>query len=596
MAAASSIGKWSVQAGIDARGMQTGAQQAIQSAKGLESSLEGVFGRMGAAVKFPGISIGFENVMSAIGLQSGRQFLEGFTQTVDENLELGFLNDRLGTSVEWLSGLQTVANEVSINSEQFGSAMNRLNMRMGEASLGSAEARRSFSQLGLEWDRLSTQGFEQNFSAIAEALSQVENRSERARLAQELFGRGEGQRILRLMEGGARGLAAAMDDVHARGGFITAEGLSRLQAADDAMDRVTTALSSSWRSFVTTTAPAVTGAFDEINRIMQAIGGAWDRMTGPTALARADQLLGRLAPPAPAVSPQPPLPEFGGQTQGGFGFQGAGALTWSPFGGGFPAALPPGSTVAEREAEVESLRQEQETQRRLLQQRRNEAAGAQADREAIMAGRFDFFESTRSDAQQQAVDASNLANARLQATSNDAADAARRLAEAESGLTAERARAAIIAQTALDAEESSAMAADARRAEADSNEAARITEQVATPFEGFNARMMRLRELFDNGNISAQTFERATGSAVEALSRTIPQIGASPLLGSLSAGSSETASIIQGSMSPQVDRLTEIAAGIEAMREQTEEARAIQEQLLDFFENGEGLRIVGITD
>ena len=544
MASASNIGKWSAQASIDASGVQKGAAQVIQQAKGMESALEGVFGRMGAAVKFPGISIGFENVMSAVGLQAGRMFTDNFQKTVDENLELGFLNDRLGTSIEWLSTLQTAASEVSITGEQFSAGMNRLNMRIGEAALGSAEARKSFTDLGLSFERIESQSFEQNFTDIAQALSQVASRSERARLAQELFGRSEGQRMLRLMEDGATGLAIAMGDVRSRGGFITADGLERIRAADDAMDRITTRLASTWRNFVVATAPAVVGALDGINNAMDRIADAWARIT--------------TGGPRPLIRPE----EFGESLD---------ATIASILQGVTPTATPAFDVGA---MDAEALRRLEERFGANWQEQlggfvlpHNVFEGANSVTELANAA------TALSSSMLTVASAQNVTA--TQATANTTAfqqqTSALRVQIATMGMSAEAAqrfRNQIAGLTEAQLQEIDVLnsAAAARRAALAQQESAmNLTRQLATQARSpLEVMENRLRQI-DNAGLNAEQRGRLFAAAMPTQS--------SPLLGSMSAGSSEVASIIQSSMVPQRDIAADTLAVLQGMREDQERDR-----------------------
>lgn len=574
--AATNIGKWSAQAVIDTAGVTAGANKAIAEA----NRVKGALGNIGGAIDIGGGATLFGGgkaiAFAAAAVATGQRFAQDFTQTVDDNLELGFLANRLGTSVESLSTLQTVARESNISTQSFASGMDRLNMRLGEASLGGEEAQRSFRRLGLEWQQLTTQGFDKNLMAISQAFLSIENRSERARLAQEIFGRGEGQRMLRLMEIGAVGLAEAMADVRTRGGFITADQLSRLQAADDAFDRMTTASANGWRNFVVAIAPAVTGVLNEWNRAMAQIDRSIVRLTAPSVATRAQQLLQSLTPPSAEAA----VPDAFTQQLGELMFPSS----------AFPAAAAP-MNISEHEAEVERRRAELGEARIALHDLANEEARRRAAAEAA-AQEVNVF--TGPTPQQQAViDAARLANNHLETATNNAAEAARQLAEAESSLASARER----EQLQQQARNRERIAENQRSILRDIDEADRITEQGRTPLEAFGARMERLQELFESGNLTDQAFARATrgarGRMLGDMFGNIQAPAPSPLLGSLSAGSSEAAAVIQGAMNPQVDQLSAIVAGIQAQQEELERTREIQEQLLELFENGE-IHIAGL--
>lgn len=527
------LGKWVAESRIDASGMQKGAAQAIQSAKGMESALEGIFGRMGAALKFPGISLGFESLATALPLQAARMFINQFQESATAAENLGFLNDQLGTSVEWLSALQTAAGESGIETQQFTASIGRLQQTLGQAALGSSEAQGTFSRLGLDWQRLRGQNFEFVFSQVAESLSQIDDRAERARLAVELFGREGGQRMLRLFQDGARGVDRAIVDVQGRGGFLTQEALDRMLAADNALDRMSTSWNNLWRDFNVAVAPAVTESLNGIQAVTREIGIAWQRLTA------------RGVPSVP-----------GGEAE-------AGAIEEAaPFGGFSPhmAGL-----------------------RFLL----GNASREQAGLEAILG---------------RPIDQPNQA-AQLEA---DLAFAVAQLDDQFNRPEEERIRA-------------NRLAAQGRQEGMlqDITDADRLTAENFSPMERFADRLDRINELFESGNISAETMQRATAQAMATIGNTTPlmvfrngiadiqaqaarlnaeQRGAAvrqlvdrlpglnqqaPLLGALRADSAEVGAILQASASPQVDLLSRTVDLLEAMKEAEAERATVNAQLGD---------------
>lgn len=231
---------------------------------GMGQKLGATLGSMGGKIAAFGLSL-----PQLLGITSIQQIGSQLNQTLEQELELGHLNDLLGTSVEWLSALRTVASENSVSGEQFTQALNRMNQTLGRAIEGSSEARETFSALGLDWRQMRDQGFERNFMAIADAFGAIEDRSVRARLAVELFGREGGSRMLRQFQEGGEGLRRAMADARGRGAITTAEDQQRFRDLDNAIDRITTNWRQTWVDFMSTTAPALTRLFNRIADILE---------------------------------------------------------------------------------------------------------------------------------------------------------------------------------------------------------------------------------------------------------------------------------------------------------------------------------------
>jgi len=95
-----------------------------------------------------------------------------------------------------------------------------------------------------------------------------------------------------------------------------------------------------------------------------------------------------------------------------------------------------------------------------------------------------------------------------------------------------------------------------------------------TPRFNLEREVARIQRLF-----GANDPER--NNQLARLFQNLPTLGPAPLLGALSAGSSDVGAILQESMSPQVDRMTEIKAVLEAMRDQEREGQRTREEIKD---------------
>lgn len=118
---------------------------------------------------------------------------------------------RMGVTVEALSGLKAAAREAGVETEELEQGFARMERTIIQAARGAGAARDSLGRLGLTVADLSGLAPDEQFIKIAEALARVENPANRAALAMEVFGRG-GQRLLPLInqgEAGIRRLAGA---------------------------------------------------------------------------------------------------------------------------------------------------------------------------------------------------------------------------------------------------------------------------------------------------------------------------------------------------------------------------------------------------
>lgn len=431
------IGKWSVAAGVDAGSFGTGVNSMVKDTQraeksvragfsGMEQAVDGALGGVGASMSLFGMRVGFQSLSVASVVNSLKQTWSGLQETLGQEIDLAFLNDELGTTLEWLSSLRTLASENSTTQEQFTGAMQRFNQQLGQASLGSSEAIRAFQRLGLTVEELQGLSFEQKFQRAASALAGMEDRTQRARLAMELFGRGGAAGMLRLVDN----LGERLQDVRERGGFTTQGANQRFQELNTSIDRMSTTWSNLWREFLGTTAPLVSRVMEGWRRIL------FHTEANPLALAERTQDNSRFA-----------------MLQMARRFR---------------------DTGDESLLSLESLRRD----------------GYTVPDQFQLGGPQGIL-----DAHRVLQELDPL----YQAVADSSADAANRLERFNL--------------------EMSRMRQQDRTAGllADISEADRIFEQTRNPVEQFEARIERLIFLFNEGNLSAETFERAVGQAMNTL-------------------------------------------------------------------------------
>lgn len=540
---AQNLGKWIQEATVDARGFQTGVRSMIDSSRNAQNQLSSIFDRISATVNLSPTTF-------LSGLSIGG-FMQQFQRATETAENIGFLNDQLGTSIEWLTALRTAAGESGIRAEQFEGSIQRLQQTIGNAALGSTEAQATFRDLGLSWERLRTQRFETTFAQVAGALAGIEDRSVRARLSMELFGREGGRVMQRLTAGGAEGVAATIADLQGRGGFMTQADLDRLLQAANALDSMATRSANFGRNLMSAVAPFITGILEGLERLDAGIARIIQNMRGQVPsmqmawAPRQDQI---------ALTPE----EFQNQQNAFAAAQGV---------------APPQNPLANAGTSIEEL---QGSQRLAFQQEGAASVRVAMAEQAVAAARQRLAAAPRGDrllgggptAEQQAAmqalaDAEHSLNARRQ----EAAEAAARLAQAENLVNDARAQAEREAQRAREDQ--------MRQDEAQMNRIRQMTVAAQTPFEAMQARLRG----FEGQGLTEQQQGRL-------IRNTIGQTQASPLLGSLSADSSETAAIIQASMNPQVDvaRSTlDILRQMQADQErQREEDRQIAQEWREF--------------
>lgn len=141
---------------------------------------------------------------------------------------------RTGLSVEALSELGFAAERSGSSMEDVEKVVRRLSVSIRGGVQGLKTYTDAFDDLGLDAKKLEDLSPEDQFIAVAEALSNIEHPGKRAALAVQLLGKG-GAQLLPLMNGGAAGIEALREEARKLGLTIDTETATSAAELTDAM-------------------------------------------------------------------------------------------------------------------------------------------------------------------------------------------------------------------------------------------------------------------------------------------------------------------------------------------------------------------------
>lgn len=120
---------------------------------------------------------------------------------------LAKLSQKTGVSVEDLSAFQNSAELAGVSSDQFGTAMVRLNKSLAEAAGGSKEQIAAFKALGISQEQLINLSPAQALEKISDAFAGAEDGAAKTQIAMALLGK-SGADLIPLLNGGSKALRA----------------------------------------------------------------------------------------------------------------------------------------------------------------------------------------------------------------------------------------------------------------------------------------------------------------------------------------------------------------------------------------------------
>jgi hypothetical protein len=241
------------------------------------------------------------NTKILAGIELGRLFVDGVqaianvfrdvanrvtTLVSSVNSGIDSLNDlsaRTGINVEALQGYSLAAKLAGVDTEQFGTAVQRLAVNIGKATPGDA-LDKALKGINLSLADLRALSPEQQFSEIGQAISQLPTAADRAAAAVAIFGK-QGAALAPLFREGA----ASIEELQARaerlGIIISETQVNNVADMNDAFDLVAATVNGIVGQVIGNLAPAVTAVTNEFLRFVEEWSGA--QGTGGTGIANA---------------------------------------------------------------------------------------------------------------------------------------------------------------------------------------------------------------------------------------------------------------------------------------------------------------------
>ena len=179
---------------------------------------------------------------------------------------------RTGMSTEAVSSLGYAAEQSGTDMATLEKGVRGMQRAMDAAATKGGEAAELFQRLGLDVRALSQLSPEDQFVAIADALSGVQDPGKRAALAMQVFGKA-GAALLPLLEGGAAGIAELQAEAIRLGIVMDRDTANAATALGDAVD----AMGKGLRSIVVNIGGAVAPIFTQVARVVSLVAGEFSR-------------------------------------------------------------------------------------------------------------------------------------------------------------------------------------------------------------------------------------------------------------------------------------------------------------------------------
>jgi hypothetical protein len=215
--ASSLIGSLRVALSLGTADFEAGANKAAAISRTKAKEIEGAFGSAKAAIT--GLFAAF-----TVGLLT-----EQIKKSLDYAGSLAEVSRTLGVTTKDLQTFRFAATQTGVAQDQLEVGLRRLTVSMGKAELGSKDQAKAFGAIGISLDQLKGKNTGEVFRLMADGLSKVTDRSQRAAIEMTLMGR-SGSTLDNLLAPGAKRLNELAEAAQ-RLGIVLSD--SQIQGAEE---------------------------------------------------------------------------------------------------------------------------------------------------------------------------------------------------------------------------------------------------------------------------------------------------------------------------------------------------------------------------
>lgn len=205
------------------------------------------------------------------GVGEAITFLNGtLDKMMGQMAKVGQEAQKMGVSAESFQALKIAADDAKVDFETFASSFDKVRQAISQASAGNEEMAMSFAELGLRYEELMSLSPEDQFFAVTEALSELEDEGERNRLGTALLGDEYVKIAGRLEEFSAKATKAKSNAA-----IISDKDIETAQRYQQSMDKLSSTLE---KISMTVLGPVIrdfSESMDEMYNMMRRYG-AWE--------------------------------------------------------------------------------------------------------------------------------------------------------------------------------------------------------------------------------------------------------------------------------------------------------------------------------
>ena len=256
-----------------------GAQQTITSELTQAASSPGVsnagrtagsnfIGGLGRGVAYAGAATA---AVGAAAIKAGDAFADAAGEVAEYGDNIDKMSQRLGLSYEGFQRWDYILGQSGVDIDSMQTGLKTLTNQLDDARNGSADAQARFEALGLSLEDISNMSREEVFESVISGFQRMEDSTERAALANDLFGR-SGQNLTPLFNQSVeetQALAQAAEDL----GLIMSDDAVKASADyQDALDTMQRSMAGLKNNMMGNFLPGITSVMDGLTELFTGEG------------------------------------------------------------------------------------------------------------------------------------------------------------------------------------------------------------------------------------------------------------------------------------------------------------------------------------
>lgn len=205
--------------------------------------------------------------LAATAIKSADAFMDAAGEVADYGDNIDKMSQKLGLSYEGFQKWDYVLGQsgTDINSMQTG--LKTLTNKLDDAKNGSADAQKMFAQLGISLDDINTMSREDLFGATITGFQKMADTTERAALANDLFGK-SGQNLTPLFNQSVEDTQALMEATEKYGMIMSDDAVKASADFNDALDTMQRGLSGLKNGMMADFLPGITEIMTGLTEII----------------------------------------------------------------------------------------------------------------------------------------------------------------------------------------------------------------------------------------------------------------------------------------------------------------------------------------